>query len=305
MTDTSVQTTNAGIPSVLQPYVQSGLSNLANLTNPNITPYYGMQSFGQVTGTSPFEAFNPLQQQAAYNAATLGPTQQVAQASDIAANAANQAQGAGANYFGMVQNPATVNAFMSPYMQNVVDTQKQQAISDYGRQLPTLGANAARVGGLGGTRSALLQSEAQRNLGNQLQGIQATGTQNAYQNALQNMQYGSNLGLQGTGLAGTLASTLGNLGMSDFYQRQQAATTQNQIGSGIQDYANKVGLAKYQDWQNQMNYPLTATQNLLAGIQRIPVAGGTTTTSTPSNTGANIGAAALGLGSLYGALFGG
>lgn len=302
--DPTVQQFVAGVPSLLQPYAQAALTNLANLTNPNVTPYYGMSAYGQATGLSPFTGFNPLQMQAAQGAATLGPTPQVAQASDIAANVAGQAAGAGTNYYGMVQNPAMVSSFMSPYMQNVVDVQKQQAISDYGRTLPTLGSNAARVGGLGGTRSALLQSEAQRNLGNQLQGIQATGLQNAYQNALQNIQTGAGLGLQGLGLAGSTAGTLGNLGMSDFYQRQQAATLQNQLGSAIQDYANKVGLSKYQDWQSQMGYPLTSVQNLLAGIRQIPIAQGYQTEAAPTSTLSQLGGALGGLGQLYDAIFG-
>lgn len=418
MTDTTVQTTNAGVPGLLEPYAKAALTNLANVTDPTSTPYYGMQGYGQATGASPFAEFNPLQTQAAEGAAGLGTTPQVSQASDIAANVANKAMGyGGQNYYNapqaqsmglnylstqapslqnyQMQGPrdittqdytsANVSSYMSPYMQNVIDQQKNQAISDYARSIPGMGANAAKAGALGGTRNALVQSEAQRNLGNQLSNIQATGSQAAFQNAqqqfnaqqqanlqaqqanqqaglatgqqnlnallstqqlgsqqglqsqlanqsaaLQNQQMGlnqlqnlnqyglsnaqnqaqyglagANLGLQGLGLAGSTASTLGNLGMTDFYQQQQAANTQNQIGGGIQDYTNKVGLAKYQDWQNQMNYPLTAVQNMLSGLGRIPIQGGTTTTSSPSNTGANVGAAALGLGSLYAALFGG
>jgi len=44
---------------------------------------------------------------------------------------------------------------------------------------------AAQAGGLGGYREAIMQSERQRNLGEQLQDIQATGDQAAYQQALQ------------------------------------------------------------------------------------------------------------------------
>lgn len=302
--DPTINQFQAGIPSILEPYARAALTNLSYLTNPQITPYYGLGAYGQATGTTPFTEFNPLQIQAARGAATLGPTAQVAQASDIASNVAGQAAGAGTNYYGMVSNPAAVSAFMSPYMQNVMDVQKQAAISDYNRMVPGMGAGAARVGGIGGTRNALLRAEAQRNLGTQLQGIQATGLQNAYQDAMKNLQYGAGLGLQGLGLAGSTASTLGNLGMSDFYQRQQAAELQNKFGGGIQDYANRVAMAKYQDWQNQMGYPLTATQTMLGGIKQIPIVGGTSQVAAPTSTWSDIGGAVGGLGQLYSAIFG-
>ena len=75
--------------------------------------------------------------------------------------------------------------YMSPYQQNVTDFQKQEAIKDYGRQLPGQNAQASSAGAFGGTRHALVAAEGQRNLQNQLGGIQAAGSQNAYQNAQQ------------------------------------------------------------------------------------------------------------------------
>ena len=294
--------TQTDVPPSLQPYTSAALTNLANLTNPYNVPYFGLSGYGQATGRSPFTGFNPLQMQAAQGAATLGPSEQTAQASDIAAGAANQAAGAGANYFGMTSNPMAVGAFMSPYMQNVVDTQKQQAIQDYGRGIPSMIAGGIRAGARGGTREALMQSEAQRNLQNQLQGIQSTGLQNAYSDALKNMQYGSTLGLQGAQAAGSAANILGNLGQNQFDQYRQAALLQNQLGGGIQDYANKIGLAQYQDWQNQMNYPLTAVQTMLGGLRQIPV--GQSQFAAPTSTWNQIGGALGGLGSLYSAIFG-
>ena len=71
--------------------------------------------------------------------------------------------------------------YMSPYMQSVVERQKQAATRDYMRGLPAIGAAAARAGSRGGTREALLQSEAQRNLATQLGDIEAGGLQRAYE----------------------------------------------------------------------------------------------------------------------------
>jgi hypothetical protein len=41
-----------------------------------------------------------------------------------------QAAGAGQQYMGMATDPRAQQSFMSPYMQNVVDVQKQEAIRD-------------------------------------------------------------------------------------------------------------------------------------------------------------------------------
>jgi hypothetical protein len=84
-----------------------------------------------------------------------------------------------ADQFGL----GATSQYMSPYMQEVVDRQKQAAIRDYARQLPGLKAAGVRSGASGGTREAILESEARRNLATQLGDIQAQGSQAAYQQA--------------------------------------------------------------------------------------------------------------------------
>lgn len=75
--------------------------------------------------------------------------------------------------------------YMSPYMQDVVERQKRAAVQDYSRNIPAIQAAGIRAGGRGGTREALIESEARRNLSNQLGDIQAGGLQSAYQQAMQ------------------------------------------------------------------------------------------------------------------------
>jgi hypothetical protein len=76
--------------------------------------------------------------------------------------------------------PGTASQYRSPYMQNVVDVQKQAAIED--ARKAQLGANlgAARQGTYGGARQLLAQTEREKALGQQLGQIQATGSQAAY-----------------------------------------------------------------------------------------------------------------------------
>jgi hypothetical protein len=78
-----------------------------------------------------------------------------------------------------------VGQYMSPYAQQVMDVQKQEALRDFGKGLSAQNLGAARQGTYGGARNILANTEMQRNLQTQLGGIQATGMQNAFQNAQQ------------------------------------------------------------------------------------------------------------------------
>ena len=76
---------------------------------------------------------------------------------------------------------------MSPYMQNVVDIQKREAERGAEARRQQLAAQGVAAGGFGGTREALMQSELDRNLQQQLGDIQATGSQAAFQQAQQGL----------------------------------------------------------------------------------------------------------------------
>jgi hypothetical protein len=120
------------------------------------------------------------------------------------AQAAEQGFGAGEAFARQATDPNAIQAYMSPYMQNAVDFQKSQAIRDFDVGRQTQKARAVGAGAFGGSRQAIAEAEAQRNLSNQLAGIQATGTQKAFEDAQRQQQFGANLGLQGlqTGYGG-------------------------------------------------------------------------------------------------------
>jgi hypothetical protein len=187
------------------------------------------------------------------------------------------------------QNP--LSQYMSPYMQGVVEQQKQQAIRDYSRQIPGLQAQGIRAGARGGTREALLQAEGQRGLNEQLQNIQATGLQNAYQQASQqamtdaamraqyglagtqlgeqSRQFGAGLGLQGLQQQLAAAGQLGQLGQQQF--QQQSGILGAQLGAGAQQQALKQQQlsSNYQRFMDEMQYPykqLEFMSNLIRGI---------------------------------------
>lgn len=144
-------------------------------------------------------------------------------------NLANQQALAGQNYAQQATSPGAIQQYMSPYMQNVVDVQnrelqRQADVAKQGRR-----SAAARAGAFGGARQAIEDAEAARNLATLQNQNQAMGQQQAYQQALQNLQYGSNLGLQGlagaqTGLGTALqGGQLGLAGLGTALQGQQGA----------------------------------------------------------------------------------
>tara|TARA_R100001198_G_scaffold96995_1_gene90661 strand:+ start:2076 stop:3659 length:1584 start_codon:yes stop_codon:yes gene_type:complete len=78
--------------------------------------------------------------------------------------------------------------YMSPYMQNVVDVQKQQAQLDFDRSQAGRDASAVQAGAFGGSRQAVGDYLAQEGLARQMGDIQATGQQQAFEQAQQQFE---------------------------------------------------------------------------------------------------------------------
>lgn len=78
-----------------------------------------------------------------------------------------------------------VGQYMSPYMQQVLDVQKDQARRQFGEQAAGRAAQAVQAGAFGGSRQAVQESLAERDLLDRMADIQATGQQQAFQSAQQ------------------------------------------------------------------------------------------------------------------------
>ncbi|MFZ9615178.1 MAG: hypothetical protein ACO3AG_00740 [Fluviibacter sp.] len=77
----------------------------------------------------------------------------------------------------------TSKQYMSPYMQDVLEVQKQEALRDARRTNLLQNLGAARQGTYGGSGQILAGLERERNLNSNLANIQATGMQRAFENA--------------------------------------------------------------------------------------------------------------------------
>jgi len=171
------------------------------------------------------------------------------------------AERVGAERFGI----GAMQEYMSPYMQGVVERQKRAAIQDYARQIPGLGAAAARVGGRGGTREALLESEARRGLSERLGDIEAAGLQQAYQQAAS--QFGADR-------AAMMQAALANqaAGLTTGQQNLAAALGVQQLGAGQSlqaQLANQAAMqqAEQQNLQARINQSQFAAQQAMQAGQ--------------------------------------
>jgi hypothetical protein len=240
--------TQTSIPEYARPYVETMLGKSEALTDINQNPY-------QAYGGQRIAGFNPTQEQAFQNITNQQVAGQVGAGTAMAGAAGLGSLGAGADYRNMATNPYATQAYMSPYMQNVVDVQKNEAFRD--AQMRNIGANlgAARQGTYGGARQLLAEQERNRNLQQQMANIQATGTQNAFQAAQQAQQFGTTAGLQGYGQALQGAAALGQLGQTQFGQQQAINQGLQQVGAVQQAQAQQGLDLAYQDFLKQRNYP--------------------------------------------------
>lgn len=299
-------TSSTTIPEYAQPYAEETLGKASALTSAPYQAYEGERMVGA----------SPEQQAARSAVAGMAPSGAFQPALDIsqlsglgAIGFGGQAAGAGQNYMGLATNPQAQQAFMSPYMQNVVDVQKQEAIRDAQKQQLMANLGAARQGTYGGARQLLAGTERERNLGSQLANIQAAGSQKAFEAAQQAQQFGSTLGLQGlqTGIQGLgqasqAAATMGQLGIGQQQQALELAKAQETFGALDQAEQQKALDLAYQDYITQQQYPykqLGFMSDILRGSANLAATGGKTVYEAAPSTASQIGGLGLSALGLY------
>lgn len=268
-TPSSIQEYQTGFAPVISPYAETLLGKAELLTDVDETPYMQYMRDRQAQ-------FTPLQQQSFENAGLMQTAPQLGDATAMAGQA-----GLGALNTQYTFNPYqtqqftgnNVQAYMSPYMQNVVDIQQREAQ----RQADIAGtqqqAAATKAGAFGGGRDAVMRAEAARNLAIQKGDIQAQGLQNAYQQAMQQFnqsqaqnlagqqlnaqqqQFGAGLGLQGLQTAMTGAKSLADIGQTQYGQNLGLLDVQNKFGTQQQNQIQNQLNTEYQDFLNYQNYP--------------------------------------------------
>jgi len=331
----------SNIPEYLQPYAETMLGATQK-------QLFNINESGEVTGFRPFApygaavddqgnilntaqdqakaavaGFSPLQQQSQSGIANMVMPGQTGAASQMTANLAGRALGAGeydAGTFGTdsFTGKGTAANYMSPYMQNVVDIQTREAQRMADIAGTQRGAQAAGAGAFGGSRQAIMDAEAARNLAQQKGDIQAQGSQAAYQQAQaqfnaeqqrtqqaqqmaeQSKQYGAGLGMQGVQQAGAMASQLGALGQQEYGQKMGILGAQAQTGAQQQQLEQARVNQAMQNYATQQQYPLMQLGVMSNMLRGLPMQASTTSSYAAQPSTASQFAGALGTGMTLG-----
>jgi hypothetical protein len=257
---TSQQTTTQDLPDWAKPYAQDVLSKGKAVTDINQNPY-------QPYGGERIAGFSDLQNQSFQGAQNMAPAAQIGQGTAAAVGAGL----GGANVAGQANTQGfqnQVGGYMNPYMNQILAPQLAEANRQYDIGATKQQSAATQAGAFGGSREAIMAAENERNRNTGLNQIYGQGLNTAFTNA-QN-QYNQNLGtqLQGYGLLGNAANSLGQLGQTQYQQNMGINALQNQYG-GQQQAQEQKGLdTAYQDFLTQKNYPyqqLSYMANLVRG----------------------------------------
>jgi len=309
------------LPDWAKPYAKEVLgvgSSLGFKRDPATGEITGFQPYQQYTGERTAQ-FQPLQQRAFQGAESMLPSAATGQGVNIAGQAAGQALGTVYNPYATGQFGAQAGQYMDPYMQNVVDIQQREAQRAADIAGTQRGAQAVQSGAFGGSRQAIMDAEAARNLAMQKGDIQARGLQDAYTRGLgqfnteqqlreQSRQYGAGLGLQGLQTALTGAGQLGQLGQQQFGQGMDVNRLQAGYGAQQQQQQQNVLSQQYEDFLAEKKNPYQQVE-FMSNLLRGTPSGSTQTmySAAPSTASqvAGLGTAAYGASKLMGAKKGG
>lgn len=254
-------------------------SSLSNWVGPYVTEMLGR---GEALATQPYQAYTgPL---------TAGPSGLQTQAYQGIANlnipTAQQTTFTPGSY----TDKGVAQKYMSPYIQTALDPQIAEARRQAEIENLKNKAAATRAGAYGGSRQALMESESQRNLLQNLAAITGKGYQTAYEQGAS--QFNTEQGRQ---QAATDAAR--NYGLQALGKQAEAGTQQRDIEQqGI--------TADYTQFQEARDYPYKQVQYMQSLLQGLPLAAQSYTYNEPSTLSQMMGTS-QGIMGLYNSLFGG
>lgn len=273
MTTNSSSTTNTGVG--LQTGTESSLSNWAGdyVTN--------MLGRGQALASTPYQGYQgPL---------TAGSSNLQNTAFQGLANLTiptSQMQAFTPQSF---TSEGVAGQYMNPYIQQALQPQIDEARRQSEIQNLKNRSALTKAGAFGGSRGALMESENQRNLLQNLSSITGKGYLDAYNTAQQQFNTEQNLGLQSAGAA----------------QQFGLAALQKQADLGAQQRAiEQEGItADKAQFEEERDYPYKQVQYMQSLLQGLPLATQTYSYSQPSAL-SNILSNSGGMMDLYERLFG-
>ena len=298
--DTTTSTTTATLPEYMLPHVTGLLDRAKTQSNQGYTTYNNprLANFSGDTNA----AFDMVR-----NQATAGVPGAVGDAQQTAGGLAGYQSG---NITTGSIPDMNVNAYMNPYINNVLDVQKQRATQSFAEQQAGRNDAAIKAGAFGGNRRFVQDSLAQRDNNQQMQQMEAEGLSSAYDRATGLYTSDQSRSLQAQ-MANEDARRMGaGLGLDaakaqvDFAQQGQNMNTQNiealsNVGAKTQQ-RTQAGLdLAYQDFNNQRDWgknQLATYASLIYGAPNAPSSTTSTTQPAPDFLSQLVGLGTTGLG---------
>jgi hypothetical protein len=224
-----------------EPYVPYTGQRLAEVTPEQRVAFSGLESFltevDPVTGERTFKA--PAQQEL-----------------DIAKGLSAQ----GVAGLGDISAAQLQEKYMSPFQQAVTDIQKREFAKEATRREQQRAALAGKAGAFGGSRDVLERMLGEEATQRGLSDIEATGSQKAYESALQQFRADQAAKMAGATQFAQLGQSEQALGLSGLGALQAAGEAQRGLQQQPLDIA-------YEEFARQQTYPLQQVQDL-SGIYR-------------------------------------
>lgn len=277
---TTGTTYTSNIPEYLQPYVERMVGSTEGqiYQGSGFKPYQSYAQYDQARGGTgeTVAGFTPTQVQAMRGIQNYQMPQQTRYGSQMAGMAGLGSMQAGNQYARQATNPYATQAYMSPYMEASVAPQMREAARQSAMQGQLNQAQAVQQGAFGGSRSAIVEAERQRNLAQQQADIYGKGTQTAFEQAQQAQQFGANLNLQGLGQGLQGAQVLGALGQQQYGQELGLLGQQQAVGKMQQDFEQNRLNQIVQDYATSQQYPLMQLGVLSNMLRGLPMQASTT-----------------------------
>lgn len=304
-------------------------SSLSNWAGPYVTDMLGK---GWALSEQPYQQYqgqltagpSGLQQQAFQGIAGLSVPSAMGQATTTAGQVADAA--GGMNYdptqfqTGMFDSNAA-QSYMNPYLQNALNPQIAEARRQAEIQRIQDAGRLTSAGAFGGSRQAIMESEGNRNLMDELSQITGTGYRDAYDRAgqmftsdqarrlaadqasEQSRQFGSTQGLASLAQQLAAAQAQGNLGRNELQAQMDLANNQGIMG-GIQRGIESEGIAAdRQAFDDEWQFPYKQVQFMQSLLQGMPLGAQNATYQQPGALSEFSGTAS-GIMSIFNDLFG-
>lgn len=242
-------------------------SSLSTFAGPYVTDMLGR---AEALAQLPFQQYSgqlaagpsALQTQAFQGIGALTVPQNL----QTAGQQAQQTYGASQQYMPQI---GTIQSYMNPYLEAVLEPQRREATRQADIARNQMQGRMAQAGAYGGSRQAVMEAEANRNLQTLLGDITGKGYAGAFDAAQRQRQADIQAGLQGLGQQTASTQTLAQIG-----GQQQAAGLQNlaqQLAAGTQQrgITQDELTSAYNQFLREEAYPqqrLEFQRQMLAGL---------------------------------------